>query len=83
MLLCRKANGFSSDRVLNIFSMASLCVLRSGVREEGGEGEEEEKVEVGVGEGRRVKGEWGVWWIFVWCLKSPGVGKERGHSGQG
>ena len=53
------------------------------MRRAGGEGEEEEKGEAVVVEGRRLKGEWGFWWILVWCLKSPGVGKERGHSGQG
>ena len=80
MSFWKKANGFSSDMVLNILAMASLCLVRSRVRGEGGE--EDVMGEGGEGEGRRVKGELGVWWILVWCLKSPGVGKERGHSGQ-
>ena len=80
----KKAKGFSSEMVLNKLAMASLCAVRS-VDDvgEGGDGDD------GAEEGwlwlpGKVKGEEeGEEWIFMWWRKSPGVGKDLGHSGHG
>ena len=70
--------GFSSEMVLNKLAMASLCAVRSVVGD-GGDGEEGAEGWCG-----KVNGEEdGEEWIFEWCRKSPGVGKDLGHSGHG
>ena len=74
----KKVKGFSSEMVLNKLAMASLCAVRSVVGD-GGDGEEGAEGWCG-----KVNGEEdGEEWIFEWCRKSPGVGKDLGHSGHG